>query len=77
MGLFVHCLMMRDAGYEPSGAQARPRLIEAERAELLAESEQRQQAEACCQQLAQALQGAIARICDELQLSSLPLATLS
>ena len=59
------------------GNRLRLRLVEAERAELADESEQRQQTEACCKQLAQALQGALALICDELQLSSMRLATFS
>ena len=44
-------------------------MVEAERAELADESEQRQQAEACCKELVKALEGALALICDELQLS--------
>ena len=44
-------------------------MVEAERAELAEESEQRLEAEACCKELVKALEGALALISDELELS--------
>ena len=45
-------------------------MVEAERAALADESEQRLEAEDCCGELVKALDGALALICNELQLSS-------